>query len=503
MPLNRRDVLQGLSAGLSLGVPGTSAAASCSPGLCPTPVGLGRAGGYKILEIFLSGAFSHRETLYIENPTVSIPWRTVDTFDPRLTTTLMPPTAPAAWRSYLPSAQDYYERDYQLNGEGGTVHLGPGGAPLVKEYGPIGARRTLLERARLVTVSHRYPVHREAQRVMLHGDLAEGERRGAGPGAVISRFRSTSQLAPSFVFYSEISGDARQTRDFAIDPGLHGSIYAPIAIPFSDPSIVNRLGAVTNGDRERLIRLHHADYARRLTFTSAPLAGERARARAFDRLISTFDSAREGSAYASALSALVPSGQTVETFWTNPTRRAIQASADLLATTATAYCGVIDPGVEGSVYDTHDEDAATTALMHTGNLINVLRTVHELVSLGTIDLDQTLVAITTEFGRHDYGGDRSNHFNSAFNVLFVGGPIAKPVTGAPRHLVGHIDVSDPPVAKPPSTFSTPLGPSDVRAAMLAAAGVHPIQTTVFETTDLKRSADPDQIAEDLFGTFFA
>ena len=64
-----------------------------------------------------------------------------------------------------------------------------------------------------------------------------------------------------------------------------------------------------------------------------------------------------------------------------------------------ARCAVVDAGV--STYDTHFRPPEETARIHTGNLLNVLRTLHELVDDAELEAREPTVfddEPETEFG---------------------------------------------------------------------------------------------------------
>lgn len=405
----------------------------------------GRQRDYRVLEIFMAGGLSHRETLWVDEPGETTWWRDVHELDPQSDPFFTGGSGPghALWASYLRPQGDYLSASYQLRGGSRPVHLGPGGVPLTM---PLSDGGTLRDRLRVLAMHHELPDHADAQRVMLQGELAADDPRRAGPGAAIARHTGL----PSFVFYDCSSDAARMAADLARPVGRHGSRHAPRLAPFGDPSLVGRLEGTLEGDR--------------LTFPDAGVS------------------------------------QVPETPWDNGVRRALVESASLLQGGESAYCAVIDGGRASSWYDTHG--LANTAAVHNRNLLNLLRTLYELVEAGQLDLDQTLVVLNTEFGRDPAGWDRSSDHTLGFCAAVLGGPV---LARAGDRLVGDLETSasgeDPKATEPPGLAGGfALRPTDLRAAVFHAAGIDPLQPDVFAADDIGRpTCDP---AADLYTTIF-
>lgn len=183
--------------------------------------------------------------------------------------------------------------------------------------------------------------------------------------------------------------------------------------------------------------------------------------------------------------------------YSNVPGTALRIAAHLLAdpTTPAHYVGVIDSGlitVGGAAYDAHGvQQVQATAL----NLLNVLSTLRELVDAGTLNLDTTMVVLTTEFGRTPYrssGGERllssngRDHWPQGFVNVLIGGPItssARKVVGRIQDPLGPGDTTINGVALPSAVYNC----SDVRAAVLLAAGVFPFAEGLYGTTDISTS----------------
>jgi uncharacterized protein (DUF1501 family) len=176
----------------------------------------------------------------------------------------------------------------------------------------------------------------------------------------------------------------------------------------------------------------------------------------------------------------------------------IRSAARLLSNTTTPahYACVIDAGLltaqGGGAYDTH---AVGHSSVTATNLWNILATLRQLIDSGELDLNATLIVLTTEFGRTPYrssGGapnsdsNGRDHWPQGFVNVLIGGPIRS------RRILGRIldgDISprglarDNGVADPNDVFN----PTDVRAAVLLAAGINPFAEGLFGGADVSRS----------------
>jgi hypothetical protein len=97
------------------------------------------------------------------------------------------------------------------------------------------------------------------------------------------------------------------------------------------------------------------------------------------------------------------------------------------------------------------------------------------VAEGKINLDDTLVVVSTEFGREPGqtpGTAGRNHWPYAYPLLFFGGPVGKSQAG----ILGAIG----PDAEPISSVS----PATQRAAILVALGIYPFESGAFTWQDI-------------------
>ena len=501
-------MLRGMGAGLAMGSlwggPSARAAGALTTRRLPNA-----ARDYKILEIFFSGALSHRETFWVEQADEAPVLRGLDRIDLGQGSTLNPVGAPGDWTRWLGAQGAYRGADYRMGVTASKdVHLGPAGLPLITPM-PGQNNRRLKDRLRVVASGHGIPAHEPAQTLMLTGATQNMPRRRiSGPGATIARFSGL----PSYVFYDSSLMDSTSSAGEAVRFGANGGMWAPFLIPYDQPNVQSLLSVARDGRRDTLSRHYHEQYELGLTFTHPSAGGERARSGALDGLLSSASTAFEGAALAQALGLLV--GPQTKTLWENPSRRAIQTSVALLDANQSRYCCVVDGGVVGnssifSYYDQHpDLDLGEHSEFVTANLLNVLRTLWEEVDAGRLDLDDTLVVLNTEFGRSfSKVGEGSDHCNEGFAVAFLGGPIQSGgVIGDLRFVRSDdamaLELTNPATAAGPGGRAHLTG-TDLRAAVLQSAGIHPFQSDIFEreessSTSVTRDGAADEIATTLF-----
>jgi hypothetical protein len=179
----------------------------------------------------------------------------------------------------------------------------------------------------------------------------------------------------------------------------------------------------------------------------------------------------------------------------NPTRRSLELAAKMFANGA-RHVTVIDGGFghaslrDGNMpYDCHHRSGSKNGVeMTSANLFNALSALASIIAppkgldqiaqkglepFYTIDLDQTLIRIFTEFGREPSPGTNTDgpfhssgrdHFAAANLMVLIGGPVTQ------RSIHGSITTSGGATTAVPHEA---LSSTDVHAAMLLAAGVDP------------------------------
>jgi hypothetical protein len=148
------------------------------------------------------------------------------------------------------------------------------------------------------------------------------------------------------------------------------------------------------------------------------------------------------------------------------------------------YVGLMDGGITPSMdaggYDTHSDNCPTQSR----NLVNTMRGLASIINDASkgekdptkLDLDKTLIVVTTEFGRTpDIEGNKGRgHWPAAFPVLMFGGPVRQAAVSGTMH--------------PDFTGSGTVAPSELRIAMLLALGIWPFAPESFNVSDVPGAA---------------
>ncbi|MBX2796164.1 MAG: DUF1501 domain-containing protein [Myxococcales bacterium] len=148
-------------------------------------------------------------------------------------------------------------------------------------------------------------------------------------------------------------------------------------------------------------------------------------------------------------------------------------------------CTVVDNGLSlNGSYDSHFGDHIDTQTQSLGALLGALLArvnEPEEADPDKLDLDETMVAITTEFGRTptlEYGAPNSTGHNpQGYVVLLMGGAIRSEHAGFSGH-ISELGVG-----------SGVTHPSELRAAMLASFGIHPFEDESFRVSDVAGARD--------------
>lgn len=178
---------------------------------------------------------------------------------------------------------------------------------------------------------------------------------------------------------------------------------------------------------------------------------------------------------------------------TDAPRMCLNLAAHLLnhPTTPARYVCVIDGGLipadGGGGYDTHFENSHTQAR----NLSNTLKGLMQIINKPgendptKIDLDKTMIVITTEFGRTPFaqGAKGRNHWPYGFPIVFIGGPIRK----ANRGVFG--------ACGPDGKATHWSSPQENRIAALLALGIWPFAQESYNVSDVPGATNEEHAAE--------
>jgi hypothetical protein len=462
---------------------------------------------YKVLEIHLYGGLSPWETFYHRRLARDAGYRGFEVGKSEVFPLLN-------WHSdsgsipnlceLMPSADE--TREFSTTG-GDTVHFGPPTKPLWAN---------LLDRTRVVVLQHNLFPHEAAIPYAATG-LRLGQPRMAGLGAAIQRRAmaiedaaqaANPRIAPwSYVLEPSSGLISTDNIDAFKATGLHPAASKPVTLQIAGGGLVARLRdrpMIRSTRQDALLRFYRDEYDRMLRY---PGISDRIRSIGFDNYVASLGNTLNAEVLAAQLDgairpvgsdrACVSAQSTQPGLAENQTAAGLRSAARLLShrQTPAHYVCVIDAGLQtadgGGAYDTHNtEHSSVTAT----NLWNVLATLRHLVETRELDLDTTLVVLTTEFGRTPFRSKNGvlnlesngrDHWPLGYTSVLIGGPIRS------RQMLGRIldgDLSGGPqaengVADPNDVFNA----TDVRAAVLLAAGIDPFAEGAFGGADVSAS----------------
>jgi hypothetical protein len=365
---------------------------------------------------------------------------------------------------------------------GRTVQLGP----VVQAFRD---RPDLLARMRIVVMGHELEPHEAAIPYSLSG-YRLGNPRMAGTAAHLQRYfqerdgaRSTP-YAYTFTPLTELSTDNLRAANAV---GMHPGSTRPLGLKIGLSNTFSaQLERARVGDRRAAVDELRAHLLARAEDRYTDPAGAALRSRA----LADHAYAVGALADADALSqVLTPDLFTVaDSSWCGSrpsfdlTTTSLHAAVSLLThpTEPARYALVVDggliPAAGGGALDTHEGHLET----HARNLGHTLRALAARINApgesdpAKVSLDDTLVAITTDFGRTPFRQDGSrsgtNHHPYGYVQVLLGGPVRSGVSGA----IGPDGVA--------AVHSTP---GELRVGMLAAMGLWPFAGESFAVGDVR------------------
>lgn len=377
---------------------------------------------------------------------------------------------------------------FGVDSDGQEVHLGPNVLPL-------RLRPDLQSRLRIAVTRHDLEPHEAAIPQMLAG-RALGSPALAGLGTHIQRyFHEQEGVAgrPPYSYvllHNALSGIPTDNLRAASAVGLHPGAARPLSIEVDGPAgLIDALGRPAVGQHraayDALLDNYLQRYRERLRWQGGgDAAGQFVRSARLAEL----SSAQAAVAHANALEAVLaptlfePMAATScgDTVQPDPIGMNLRLAAHLLThpQTPARYVCVVDGGLVsadgGGGYDTHEEAPHTQAR----NLHHTLTRLAQYINQPgeqdphKIDLDKTMVVLTTEFGRTPYkqGTKGRNHWPYGFPTVMLGGPVHKPaVFGACR---------------PTGKAQVFVSPQEVRIAALLALGIWPFANESFNVADV-------------------
>nr|MCH9680350.1 DUF1501 domain-containing protein [Deltaproteobacteria bacterium] len=167
------------------------------------------------------------------------------------------------------------------------------------------------------------------------------------------------------------------------------------------------------------------------------------------------------------------------------------ATSLLLGEQPARYALCVDAGLQPSLgggHDTHRDHLELASL----NYVHALRSLAEQINApgesdpSKLDLRDTLVVITTEFGRSPHRQDSLdglNHWPHGYATVLIGGPIDEASAG----VAGSIE----PETGMAREFVTP---AELRAGLLDTLGIYPFDAAAFGLGDLQGAPADDATA---------
>jgi hypothetical protein len=368
---------------------------------------------------------------------------------------------------------------------------------------PFRARPDVLDRMRIVVMSHDVPAHEGANPISFTGTRL-GQPRMAGLGTAVQRYFNENPEAPggggvraapySYVIYP--AGYKPFNAVAASTVGFHPGSARPLIVSV-DPnselsSLLERLGVDDPASFDSAMAYYRASYESRLR-----KFGHAAPARSAER--ANFEFADFARRHAPELTdilndqlfeTIVGPGQLCGANFNGQDMPRMQArmAANLLTrpTDAARYVLWIDAGIVPAVTGGHDVHSRSVEL-NGHNLPHTFQALLEQIQDPNnpqpgddqrINLDETMVVINTEFGRTPdrQNATGTNHHPEGYVNIFIGGPIEG------RSVYGHMQESDGHAVQ----F---VRPAENRIMVLQAMGIYPFSSQSYAVADVPGSVD--------------
>lgn len=366
---------------------------------------------------------------------------------------------------------------------GQDVHLGPFAAPL-------RARPDIRNRTRVCVTRHDLEPHEAAIPLAL-GGRGLGHPGLAGLGSHIQRFAleqgATATAPQSYVL---LSNDLRSVPTdnvrAASTIGLHPGAARPLSLYVDGASELTTLLERSSVGSHRqahdsLIDAYIAQTNERLRY---PGSGEVLRAARLSDLTHSARAMTQVDALAQVLAPElfdnVAGAHCQDSTGTDTVAMKLNAATHLLRhpiSPARYIClieGGLIPADGGGGYDSHGENTFTQA-RNLGHLLTELaKRINQPgeTDPAKLNLDETLILLTTEFGRTPYaqGDTGRNHWPYGYPVVFIGGPVQSGVFGA--------------TGSDAIATTTSSSPQENRIAALLALGIWPFAQESYNVSDV-------------------
>lgn len=384
--------------------------------------------------------------------------------------------------------------DFALDANGKMVKFGP-------YVMPLRNRPDVMDRVRVSITKHDLEPHEGAIPLALAGRPL-GHPTLAGLGSHIQRYffdrNTTPGRAPfSYVLLSSQLIATDNIRS-ATAIGMHPGAARPLSLKVDAASDITALLArgtvgANRANYDKLMDGYIERYAARLRWKEeGPLRAPR---------LGDLSSSADSIASADAISAVLESQyftkfsgkECGDTGSVDTTAMNLKLATHLLThpTVPARYVCVVDSGLipadGGGGYDTHGENSHTQSR----NLSHTLKTLMSLINHpgegdpDKLDLDKTMIVLTTEFGRTPFaqGSKGRNHWPYGYPITFIGGPIR----GASKGVFG---ASGPDARATPGSST----PQENRIAALMALGIWPFAQESYNVADVPGATTEVQAA---------
>lgn len=389
-------------------------------------------------------------------------------------------------------------QDFAKDSAGNQVKFGP-------FVMPLRDRPDVMDRVRVAITHHDLEPHEGAIPLALAG-RSLGHPALAGLGSHIQRYFVDRNAEPgrapySYVLFSSDLGFPTDNIRSATAIGLHPGAARPLSLKVDASGDIGQLLARGTVGQNRpaydaLMKDYIAQYNARLTRPggTAPLRSPR---------VADLTSATDSIAGSSAISAVLESkyfnniggSECGDSNGTDSTTMSLALATHLLThpTTPAKYVCVVDSGLQqadgGGGYDSHGENSHTQSR----NLGHTLKSLMSLINKpgennpDKLDLDKTMIVLTTEFGRTPYpqgNGKGRNHWPYGYPITFIGGPVrsaSKGVFGA--------------CAADGMATATSSTPQENRIAALMALGIWPFASESYNVSDVPGATNEAEAAK--------
>jgi hypothetical protein len=358
---------------------------------------------------------------------------------------------------------------------------------------PLRDRADVMDRVRVSITKHDLEPHEGAIPLALAGRNL-GHPALAGLGSHIQRYFLDRNKDPGRAPFSYVlrssSIDSIPTDNIrsAIAIGMHPGAARPLSLKIDAAgdltSLLSRpaVGA-SRAQYDALMQNYMNQYYGRMKWkgTGNPLRNAR---------VGDLAAAANSIAHTDAISAVldskyfanIPGSACGDSDPTDPMKMNLNLAAHLIThpTAPAKYVCIIDGGLEpadgGGGYDTHFENSHTQSRNLSNTLTHLMNVINKPGENdpSKLDLDKTMIVLTTEFGRTPYkqGDQGRNHWPYGFPIVFIGGPVKKANSG--------VFGACGPDAKA-TLFSSP---TENRLAALMALGIWPFAQESYNVSDV-------------------